>query len=76
MNRSDCKALRSAALELLAWAKALHAGHTVPGTERWGENKAQREAYTKHLCLAGRLQLIAAMEQAKLPKKPKKASPR
>jgi hypothetical protein len=54
MNRADCKAIRSAALVLLSWAKAL---------EGTGLNDEQ----DKHMRLVKRLRQIANAEQKLLP---------
>lgn len=56
MNRADCKALRSAALELDKWRKA------IEGMEFYGVE------VRKYPRLIKRLRLIANVEQAKLPK--------
>jgi len=56
MNRADCKAIRSAALELAKWLKAIQ-------TELYA---VEREKYPR---LIKRLRAIANAEQAKLPKR-------
>ena len=70
MTRDDCRAFRSAALELNTWAQEIRRAHTPP-TDRnnWsGEPNAQK-VYEKHLELVKRLRAIAGSEQARLPRK-------
>lgn len=72
MTSADCKALRSAALELAFWAKTLRDSHTTKaadGSLDWGENEAAKRWHDKHLRLVKRLRKIANEEQAKLPAK-------
>jgi len=67
MNRADCRALRSAALELIDWAESIEINAMSEGD--FQEGTTARRAYDKHLRLAKRLRAIAKSEQAKLPKK-------
>lgn len=74
MNRADCKALRSAALELASWAKSLIDGYTTQDND-WGDDDRAKNAYEKHLRLIKRLRKIANAEQAKLPRRGRDARP-
>lgn len=72
MNRADCKALRSAALQLISWAHTLRASYQTEAGY-WDASVAGCEAgkatHDKHLATAKRLRAIANAEQAKLPKR-------
>lgn len=72
MNRTDCKALRSAALQLLDWAKVSRDSQT-DDAGNWdngcGQAAAAKALHDKHILTAKRLRAIANAEQAKLPKR-------
>lgn len=74
MNRADCKALRSAALQLLKWADILRASYQTQ-TGYWDPSVAGSEGgkllHDKHRAMAKRLRAIANAEQAKLPRRHK-----
>lgn len=65
MNRSDCKALRSAAYELQCWADIIQEQRRNPTTGEWDEGA--KAWHDKHIRLANRLRSLANAEQAKLP---------
>ncbi len=72
MTRADCKALRSAALQLIDWANTLRASYQTkagcwdPTVVGAGNGKAM---YERHMATAKRLRAIANAEQANLPKR-------
>lgn len=66
MNRADCRALRSAALELVGWSKALKSNAEADG--RFQEGTPAWRVHEKHLALVRRLRRIANEVQAKLPR--------
>lgn len=75
MNRADCKALRSAALELKSWADSVRESHTRDGArDDWTGEEGAKATYDKHMRLVKRLRAIANAEQAKLPRKPRTVS--
>lgn len=71
MNRADCKALRSAALQLLDWARVSResqCGDKGDWDNGCGQAAAAKALHDKHIRTAKRLRAIANAEQAKLPK--------
>lgn len=72
MNRADCKALRSAALQLLDWARISRESQ-VDEAGNWdngcGQAAAAKALHDKHVATAKRLRAIANAEQAKLPRR-------
>lgn len=69
MNRADCKVLRSAALQLLEWAKVSRDSQCDDNGD-WdngcGQAAAAKALHDKHVRTAARLREIADAEQAKL----------
>lgn len=69
MNRADCKALRSAALQLLEWARITRDSQ-CDGEGGWdngcGQGAASKALHDKHVRTAKRLRAIANAEQARL----------
>lgn len=72
MNRADCKTLRSAALQLIEWARITRESQT-DADGNWdngcGQAAGAKALHDKHLRTAARLRAIANAEQAKLPPK-------